>query len=903
MKKLLSILLLFVCQLAQSQTVPQGINYQAVALDQRGQPIPGIDIVGRPIDDAEIGVRVSILENTPTGNILYQEEHEVLTDLYGMFNLVIGQGLQVSVDPFSSINWQGDKFLQVELSIENDGEFVLSAVQQLMSVPYAFLAENAMVAQTAIDVDDADADPTNELQSLSISGDSLTLSNGNTVGLPVINDADADPTNEIQVLSRSNDTLYLSNGGYAVLPVDQVNDADADPSNELQTITRSGTNITLSGNGGSVSVFDGNYNNLSNTPTIPTNTSDLTNDSGFLTTEVDGSTTNELQTISKAGGAITLSDNGGSITVFDGDYNDLSNTPTIPTNTSDLTNDSGFLTTEVDGSTTNELQTITKAGGAITLSDNGGSITVFDGDYNDLSNTPTIPTNTSDLTNDSGFLTTEVDGSITNELQILTISNDTIFLSGGGFIKLPAAQGFDGAYSSLTGAPSLPTKTSDLTNDSGFITAEVDGSITNELQVLSISNDTLFLSDGGFAVLPADQVNDADADPSNEIQTLTKLGSTISLTNGGNITVFDGNYNNLSNAPTIPSKTSDLTNDNGFIMTEIDGSNTNELQSLSIKNDSVYLTNGGSIKLPLNNDNNSSNELQSLFVSNDSLFLSKSDQGVPLNALTTPSTANSSSQNYSTTRNFSVASTTSPSAISYVEALRYCANLLEDGHSDWKLATMDEIMSYVENAAAFPSTGIDTWVKVNNPYMERYSGYSPLFGLKFTLNSTSSQFYGQPISAHAGISSNPIATHTCNCFREDANSNAGNNANAVFQVTGDTTFAIPVGETWEIMSISIDVANPPTYTWNATCYNSGSYRCYPASSLLNFISLGSSFRFDYMFPVKCVYGSCGSSPAPTRTETVTQSMMPSFYNYPVLLNSGDQVSLNYDGFIINARLK
>ena len=203
MKKLLSILLLFACHIAESQTVPQGINYQAVALDQSGQPIPGIDIVGRPIDDAEIGVRISIIENVPTGNILYQEEHEVLTDLYGMFNLVIGQGLQVSVDPFSSINWQGDKFLQVELSIENDGEFVLSAVQQLMSVPYAFLAENAMIAQTALDVDDADADPSNELQSLSVSGDSLTLSNGNTVQLPAIDDADSDPNNEIQVLSLS----------------------------------------------------------------------------------------------------------------------------------------------------------------------------------------------------------------------------------------------------------------------------------------------------------------------------------------------------------------------------------------------------------------------------------------------------------------------------------------------------------------------------------------------------------------------------------------------------------------------------------------------------------------------------------------------------------------------------
>ena len=309
MKKLLSILLLFACHIAQSQTVPQGINYQAVALDQSGQPIPGIDIVGRPIDDAEIGVRISIIENVPTGNILYQEEHEVLTDLYGMFNLVIGQGLQVSVDPFSSINWQGDKFLQVELSIENDGEFVLSAVQQLMSVPYAFLAENAMTAQTVLDVDDADADPSNELQSLSVSGDSLTLSNGNTVQLPTIDDADADPNNEIQVLSISNDTLYLSNGGFAVLPVDQVNDADADPLNEIQTLTKSGSTISLT-NGGSIAVFDGDYGNLSNTPTIPSKTSDLTNDSGFITTEKDSSTTNELQTLSISNDTLFLSNGG-----------------------------------------------------------------------------------------------------------------------------------------------------------------------------------------------------------------------------------------------------------------------------------------------------------------------------------------------------------------------------------------------------------------------------------------------------------------------------------------------------------------------------------------------------------------------------------------------------------------
>ena len=433
------------------QTVPQGINYQAVALDQNGQPIRGVDIVGRPIVDAEIGVRLTILENSPTGMVLYQEEHEVLTDLYGMFNLVIGQGLQVSPDPFNSINWQGDKYLQVELSIDNNGSFTLSAVQQLMSVPYAFLAENALVAQTAIDVDDADADPTNELQGLSLSNDTLYLSNGGFVVLPTdqVNDADSDPTNELQILSLSNDTIYLTSGGFVVLPTDQVNDADDNPTNEIQTLSKTGSTISLT-QGGNVTVFDGDYNALSNTPTIPTKTSDLTNDSGFITAEVDGSTTNEIQTLSKTGNTISLTQ-GGSVTVFDGDYNSLTSIPTLPTKTSDLTNDSGFITSEVDGSTTNEIQTLSKTGNTISLTQ-GGSVTVFDGDYNSLTSIPTLPTKTSDLTNDSGFITAEVDGSTTNELQVLTISNDTIFLSNGGFVKLPASSAATQSLNDLSDA-------------------------------------------------------------------------------------------------------------------------------------------------------------------------------------------------------------------------------------------------------------------------------------------------------------------------------------------------------------------------------------------------------------------------------------------------------------------
>jgi len=164
-----------------------------------------------------------------------------------------------------------------------------------------------------------------------------------------------------------------------------------------------------------------------------------------------------------------------------------------------------------------------------------------------------------DITAWNNKLDSEVDGSVTNELQILTISNDTIYLSDGGFVKLPV--GFSGNYSDLNGAP---TNISAFTNDAGYLISEVDGSVSNELQVLTISNDTIYLSNGGFVKLPAG---------------------------------FSGNYSDLNGAPT---NISAFTNDAGYLtsFTEVDGSVTNEIQILSLSNDPIYLSNGGFVKLP-----------------------------------------------------------------------------------------------------------------------------------------------------------------------------------------------------------------------------------------------------------------------------------------------------------------
>jgi len=122
----------------------------------------------------------------------------------------------------------------------------------------------------------------------------------------------------------------------------------------------------------------------------------------------------------------------------------------------------------------------------------------------------------------AGGIVTEVDGSVTNEIQALSMSNDTLYLSSGGFVKLPA--GFDGQYSSLTGAP---TNVSTFNNDVGYLITEIDSSITNEIQALSISNDTVYLSDGGFVKLPTVDGSETQVTAGTNV-TVTGTGTTAS---------------------------------------------------------------------------------------------------------------------------------------------------------------------------------------------------------------------------------------------------------------------------------------------------------------------------------------------------------------------------------------
>lgn len=207
--------------------------------------------------------------------------------------------------------------------------------------------------------------------------------------------------------------------------------------------------------------FSGNYNDLTNKPIIPNKTSDLLNDSGFIT---DYTETDPVFCESPAHD-ITSEDilNWTNKSDFSGSYDDLTDKPTIPTKTSDLTNDSGYIT----GFTETDPVFTASAASEITSTDitNWNEKSDFSGSYNDLTDKPeipTVPTNISAFTNDVGYLTsyTETDPTVP------------------AWAKAPTKPSYTAnEVGALPANTSIPSKTSDLTNDLGFISQETDPTV------------------------------------------------------------------------------------------------------------------------------------------------------------------------------------------------------------------------------------------------------------------------------------------------------------------------------------------------------------------------------------------------------------------------------------------
>lgn len=133
-----------------AQAPPQGINYQAVVYSDNGNNQPGLNVPGLVLRNKSIQVRFTLIQNSANGTEVYKEVHTTTTDAFGMFSLVIGEGIQQGNATFSTINWgTGKHFLKVEIDKNGGTNFVTMSNQQLLSVPYALYSDKASYATSS----------------------------------------------------------------------------------------------------------------------------------------------------------------------------------------------------------------------------------------------------------------------------------------------------------------------------------------------------------------------------------------------------------------------------------------------------------------------------------------------------------------------------------------------------------------------------------------------------------------------------------------------------------------------------------------------------------------------------------------------------------------------------------
>ena len=130
MKRTLSTLLsVLFCAITFAQSVPQGINYQAVARDGSGDVLM----------NQTLTIQFSVISDITTSAVSWQETHQDTTNAYGLFTAIIGQGTSTSVGSsatFDVIDWGASNHL-LKVEIDYGGGFLDMGTTAFMSVPYA----------------------------------------------------------------------------------------------------------------------------------------------------------------------------------------------------------------------------------------------------------------------------------------------------------------------------------------------------------------------------------------------------------------------------------------------------------------------------------------------------------------------------------------------------------------------------------------------------------------------------------------------------------------------------------------------------------------------------------------------------------------------------------------------
>jgi microcystin-dependent protein len=132
MKRNYTLLLLLLATVSILAQTPEEMSYQAVLRDASNTLLT----------NQEVGMQISILQNTATSAAVYVETQTPTTNLNGLVSLEIGTGS--TSDSFASIDWSaGPYFIKIATDPNGGSSYSITGTSQLMSVPFAMYAKTS----------------------------------------------------------------------------------------------------------------------------------------------------------------------------------------------------------------------------------------------------------------------------------------------------------------------------------------------------------------------------------------------------------------------------------------------------------------------------------------------------------------------------------------------------------------------------------------------------------------------------------------------------------------------------------------------------------------------------------------------------------------------------------------
>jgi hypothetical protein len=133
MKKIITIFAAVLITASVFAQAPQKMSYQAVIRNASNALVPS----------TPVGMRISVLQGSPTGTAVYVETQTPSTNANGLVSLEIGTGTIIT-GTFAGINWAtGPYFIKTETDPTGGTAYTIVGTNELMSVPYALFSANS----------------------------------------------------------------------------------------------------------------------------------------------------------------------------------------------------------------------------------------------------------------------------------------------------------------------------------------------------------------------------------------------------------------------------------------------------------------------------------------------------------------------------------------------------------------------------------------------------------------------------------------------------------------------------------------------------------------------------------------------------------------------------------------